>query len=124
MVQLLPNSYARVLEVGCAAGGFYDYLKQPCEVWGIEPNTEAAKAASLKMHRVLTGSSGSVASHLPDHYFDLVVEVQRFWNPGQDSSEIVHRKESAPNTARARVPDREIFRYRQHPYQRNQQGHE
>jgi 2-polyprenyl-3-methyl-5-hydroxy-6-metoxy-1,4-benzoquinol methylase len=73
MVRFLPASYRRVLEVGCAAGGFSAHLKSPCEVWGVEPNSAAAEAAALRMHKVLVGTYIAVAPELPERYFDLVV---------------------------------------------------
>jgi 2-polyprenyl-3-methyl-5-hydroxy-6-metoxy-1,4-benzoquinol methylase len=73
MTRFLPRSYRRVLEVGCGAGDFYDHLQQPCEVWGIEPNPEAAKAASIKLHRVLIGRYDQMADQLPDGYYDLII---------------------------------------------------
>ena len=73
MSKFLPDTHARVLEVGCGAGGFYDHLRQPCEVWGVEPNPQAAKAAALKMHRVLVGRYDLLADQLPDQYFDMIV---------------------------------------------------
>jgi 2-polyprenyl-3-methyl-5-hydroxy-6-metoxy-1,4-benzoquinol methylase len=73
MTRFLPDEYGRVLEVGCGSGGFYDHLRQPCEVWGVEPNPEAAKAAALKMHRILVGRYDLVADQLPDGYFDMIV---------------------------------------------------
>ena len=73
MADYLPDNYQHVLEVGCGAGGFYDHLRQPCEVWGVEPNPEAGTAAALKMHRVLIGRYDQLADQLPDGYFDMVI---------------------------------------------------
>jgi 2-polyprenyl-3-methyl-5-hydroxy-6-metoxy-1,4-benzoquinol methylase len=73
MRSFLPEEYERVLEVGCGAGGFSDHLKRPCEVWGIEPNPDAAAAARSKMDKVLIGTYEAVANQLPDKYFDLVI---------------------------------------------------
>jgi 2-polyprenyl-3-methyl-5-hydroxy-6-metoxy-1,4-benzoquinol methylase len=73
MSEFLPDNYQRVLEIGCAAGGFSDHLKQSSEVWGVEPNSAAAKIAQLKLHRVLIGTYSSVAEALPERYFDLVI---------------------------------------------------
>lgn len=73
MSGFLPATYARVLEVGCGGGGFYDHLRQPCEVWGVEPNPGAARAAALKLDRVLVGRYDGLTDQLPDHYFDLIV---------------------------------------------------
>ena len=47
--------------------------RQDSEIWGVEPNPEAAARASNKLDRVLTGTYDSVASELPDCYFDLVI---------------------------------------------------
>lgn len=73
MTKYLPQSYEHVLEVGCGTGGFFDHLRQPCEVWGVEPNPEAARVAGQKLHRVLTGRFDRIAHELPDGYFDMVV---------------------------------------------------
>jgi 2-polyprenyl-3-methyl-5-hydroxy-6-metoxy-1,4-benzoquinol methylase len=73
MARFLPSSYRRVLEIGCAAGSFSDHLSLPCEVWGVEPNAEAAQLAARKMHKVLVGTYDLVAAELPERYFDLVV---------------------------------------------------
>lgn len=73
MRSFLPKAYERVLEVGCGAGGFSNHLKKPCEVWGIEPNSDAAKIARSRMDRILVGTYDAVADQLPDKYFDLVV---------------------------------------------------
>lgn len=73
MRSFLPEKYEKVLEVGCGAGGFSDHLKKPCEVWGIEPNSDAAMIARSKMDRILVGTYDAVADQLPDGYFDLVV---------------------------------------------------
>jgi 2-polyprenyl-3-methyl-5-hydroxy-6-metoxy-1,4-benzoquinol methylase len=70
---LLPASYSKVLEIGCARGGFSGHLVLPCEYWGIEPNHTAAAAAGDRIARVLIGTYDEVASQLPDGYFDLVV---------------------------------------------------
>lgn len=73
VASLLPSSYSKVLEIGCASGGFSGHLVLPCEYWGIEPNPTAASAARDRLHRVLIGTYDEVASQLPDGYFDLVV---------------------------------------------------
>ena len=73
MASFLPADYARVLEVGCAAGGFSTHLTRPCEIWGIEPNGQAAELARSRLHKVLRGFYSDVAAELPDNYFDLVI---------------------------------------------------
>lgn len=73
MTRFLPPSYERVLEVGCASGGFAEHLRPGCEVWGVEPDARAAHAACRRLHRVLTGVYDAVAGDLPEGYFDLVI---------------------------------------------------
>jgi 2-polyprenyl-3-methyl-5-hydroxy-6-metoxy-1,4-benzoquinol methylase len=73
MARFLPESYHNVLEIGCAAGGFYSSLKQPCEVWGVEPNAEAAHVAALNLNKVIVGCFSDVIADIPDGYFDLVI---------------------------------------------------
>lgn len=73
VASLLPAAYSKVLEVGCASGGFSQHLALPCESWGIEPNPVAASAAKERIGRVLVGTYDEVASQLPDRHFDLVI---------------------------------------------------
>jgi 2-polyprenyl-3-methyl-5-hydroxy-6-metoxy-1,4-benzoquinol methylase len=70
---LLPEKYKKVLEIGCGEGNFINCLKQPDEVWGIEPNQYAAQIASKKMTKVMVGKYQDFLSDLPDDYFDLVI---------------------------------------------------
>lgn len=67
----LPDTYAKVLEIGCGEGGFRANLRS-CEYWGIEP-TAAAKVARGRLFRVFEGSYESTLDQLPDRYFDLVI---------------------------------------------------
>jgi 2-polyprenyl-3-methyl-5-hydroxy-6-metoxy-1,4-benzoquinol methylase len=73
VASMLPLTYSKVLEVGCATGRFAAHLKLPCETWGIEPNGLAAEAARNNLGRVFTGTYDDVEMHLPDRYFDLVI---------------------------------------------------
>jgi 2-polyprenyl-3-methyl-5-hydroxy-6-metoxy-1,4-benzoquinol methylase len=73
VASLLPSRYSKVLEVGCATGGFSGHLVSPCEYWGIEPNLTAASAAKQRINHVLTGTYEEVESQLPEGYFDLVI---------------------------------------------------
>lgn len=73
VASLLPGTYSKVLEIGCARGGFSAHLLSPCEYWGIEPNQQAAQAAGERLERVLVGTYDEVKSQLPNGYFDLVV---------------------------------------------------
>jgi 2-polyprenyl-3-methyl-5-hydroxy-6-metoxy-1,4-benzoquinol methylase len=73
LIKFLPNNYKRVLEVGCGTGGFRDTLKTDIEIWGVEPNAEAAKDAMERGYKVLVGFYEEVADQCPNHYFDLIV---------------------------------------------------
>jgi 2-polyprenyl-3-methyl-5-hydroxy-6-metoxy-1,4-benzoquinol methylase len=71
MRRFLPDHPARVLEVGCDEGDFGAGLS--AEVWGVEPQPEAAAIAASRLHRVLVGTYDAVRGALPDAYFDLIV---------------------------------------------------
>lgn len=71
MLDFLPAQPARVLEIGCDEGNFGALLK--AEVWGVEPQPEAAAIAAGRLHRVLTGTYDAVRDALPVDYFDVVV---------------------------------------------------
>ena len=73
MVIFLPDDYSRVLEIGCAAGGFRSSLKPNCEYWGIEIVETIAETASLKLDKILIGSYLEVFDQLPDSFFDLII---------------------------------------------------
>jgi 2-polyprenyl-3-methyl-5-hydroxy-6-metoxy-1,4-benzoquinol methylase len=73
LVKFLPNNYKRVLEVGCGTGGFRDTLKKDIEIWGIEPNKEAANEAMVRGYKVLVGFYEEVAEQCPNNYFDLII---------------------------------------------------
>lgn len=73
IVQFLPASYSKVLEIGCGEGYFAVNLKQDCEYWGVEPEGKAAAAARQRLHRVLEGTYQEAQAELPDHYFDLII---------------------------------------------------
>ena len=73
IIQLLPKKYNKVLEIGCGEGNFVNNMDGDIEIWGIEPNINAAKIASLKMNRVINGYYEDVYTELPSQYFDLVI---------------------------------------------------
>src|SRR6476469_5166074 len=73
-LRFIPSNFTRVLEVGCGGGGFSEkLLRNGAEVWGIEPNTAAARVAGTKLTKVFNATFEGAASDLPDNYFDLVV---------------------------------------------------
>jgi len=73
MAKLLPCEYNRVLEIGCAQGSFSENMNKAKEIWGVELNPESAAHAAKKLDRVLVGDYFSVATQLPNRYFDLVI---------------------------------------------------
>ena len=58
LVEMLDIQPARVLDIGCAAGGTGAYIKARfpgCKVWGIELNQEAAEKARERLDSVSVG---------------------------------------------------------------------
>jgi 2-polyprenyl-3-methyl-5-hydroxy-6-metoxy-1,4-benzoquinol methylase len=75
MLEFVPAQARTILDVGCASGAFGQVLKKAknMEVWGVEMNEEAARSASEKLDRVLTGDVARVMTSIPEEYFDCVV---------------------------------------------------
>jgi 2-polyprenyl-3-methyl-5-hydroxy-6-metoxy-1,4-benzoquinol methylase len=86
MVDFLPSTYSKVLEIGCNIGNFRQFLNKSCEYWGIEPFEESAKYCKTKMDKVLVGFYDKVANEIPDNYFDLIIandvieHMEQPWN--------------------------------------------
>ena len=70
---LVPKSAKRVLEIGCAAGGFRLNFPEQVEYWGVEPVRDAAEQARQKNMKVLCGTYDDVQAQIPDAYFDVIV---------------------------------------------------
>jgi 2-polyprenyl-3-methyl-5-hydroxy-6-metoxy-1,4-benzoquinol methylase len=73
IVEFIPESFTKVLEIGCGKGAFLRQMRNQCEYWGIEPDAEAAKIASKQLARVFVGKFSEVKNEIPDRYFDLVI---------------------------------------------------
>ncbi|HZV67177.1 MAG TPA: class I SAM-dependent methyltransferase [Telluria sp.] len=73
MLAYLPPTVRRVLDVGCNTGAFGQAIKKKigAEVWGIEPNPEAAAIASTHLDHVLV-SVFNEELPLPDNFFDAI----------------------------------------------------
>lgn len=73
MLQFVPATCKRVLDVGCSKGNFGKLLKQsrPIEVWGIEPVATAAAEAATKLDHVIEGMFTPEAD-LPMESFDAI----------------------------------------------------
>ena len=70
---MIPETAQKVLEIGCAAGGFRLNFPEQVEYWGVEPVSEAAEQARQKNIKVLCGTYDDVCGQLPTAYFDVVV---------------------------------------------------
>jgi len=75
LLPFVPPGVRRALDVGAARGGFGQALKaeRGCEVWGIEPNAEAAAAARAVLDQVLDCPVEQALERLPAAGFDLIV---------------------------------------------------
>ena len=73
VLKFFPKGAKRVLDVGCSSGNFGESVKvtQNCEVWGVEPDAESAKAASSRLDRAFAGFFGEEIG-LPEGYFDCI----------------------------------------------------
>ena len=70
---MIPEKSQKVLEIGCAAGGFRLNFPDQVEYWGVEPVREAAEQARQRNIKVLCGTYDEVSEQLPVAYFDVVV---------------------------------------------------
>jgi 2-polyprenyl-3-methyl-5-hydroxy-6-metoxy-1,4-benzoquinol methylase len=76
MVPFVPERCKLVLEVGCSSGAFGKLLKESrpeCEVWGIEPNAEAAQLASTRLDKAICGTFRAGIPELEGCSFDCIV---------------------------------------------------
>jgi 2-polyprenyl-3-methyl-5-hydroxy-6-metoxy-1,4-benzoquinol methylase len=74
MVEFIPESAQRVLDVGCSVGNFGELLKidRKIEVWGVEIDEKACSIASQKLDKVICGGFGDDLN-LPEKHFDCIV---------------------------------------------------
>lgn len=73
ILHFLPSDPGKVLEIGCADGGFSRVLPKYDEYWGVEPVPEVASKASEVLTKVYTGTFEEVYDELPDNYFDTII---------------------------------------------------
>jgi 2-polyprenyl-3-methyl-5-hydroxy-6-metoxy-1,4-benzoquinol methylase len=75
MLEFVPQTARRILEVGCAEGNFAKQLKErnQAELWGVELVEAAAAKARPKLDRVLVGSFDEVSEQLLPGYFDAII---------------------------------------------------
>lgn len=76
MLDFVPLSCQKILEVGCGDGSFASLLKKRdnVEVWGVEIHEQSANIAASRIDRVLCGDFENLMSELlPANYFDCIV---------------------------------------------------
>lgn len=74
MLSYVPQDAHRILEIGCGQGNFAaQLLKSTREVWGVEPNVEAAQIASQKLYKVFNQKIDDCIHEIPDNYFDAIL---------------------------------------------------
>jgi GT2 family glycosyltransferase/2-polyprenyl-3-methyl-5-hydroxy-6-metoxy-1,4-benzoquinol methylase len=75
ILELVPLTARKVLDVGCGAGGFSATLKarQPVEVHGVELVAQAAELARSHLDVVFNSTIEEALSKLPDSYYDCIV---------------------------------------------------
>jgi 2-polyprenyl-3-methyl-5-hydroxy-6-metoxy-1,4-benzoquinol methylase len=75
MLNYLPKTAKKILEVGCGNGCFAEVVKKSnnAEVWGIELMEAEAEIASKVLDKVLSGECEKHIDDLPDNYFMLFI---------------------------------------------------
>lgn len=75
VLELVPITARKVLDVGCGAGGFSANLKarQPVEVHGVELVPQAAEQARSHLDKVLNNTIEESLPKLPEDYYDCIV---------------------------------------------------
>jgi 2-polyprenyl-3-methyl-5-hydroxy-6-metoxy-1,4-benzoquinol methylase len=76
MLQFVPDSCLKILEVGCGDGSFAVQLlkREGTEIWGVEMHEESAKFAARRLHKVLIGEFEQfINREIPESYFDCII---------------------------------------------------
>lgn len=75
MLPFIPSHTKRMLDVGCAEGGFASLVltqRPGIEIWGIEPVEQAAQKAQACLTRVLCCGIETAIDQLPAGHFDCI----------------------------------------------------
>ena len=75
VVELVPNSGRKILDIGCGTGRLGEALKarQPAEVIGIELDEAAAAVARTRLDAVITSDAEQAVPDFPPASFDAIV---------------------------------------------------
>lgn len=77
MLPFLPATARKVLDVGCGGGGFgvsmKKFRKDITQIWGIEPNKEAASIAEGVYDKVICSTFDENVPELADQKFDAII---------------------------------------------------
>lgn len=74
MLPFIPKSAKRILEIGCGQANFSSQLiKDGVEIWGVEPDKNAADIASKTLFKVLVGPIDETINDIPNDYFDVII---------------------------------------------------
>jgi len=70
---VIPETYSKILEIGCGEGEFRSTITKANEYWGIEPDKGVAQQAVKNLDKVLVGYFDDCKNKLTEGYFDLIV---------------------------------------------------
>jgi 2-polyprenyl-3-methyl-5-hydroxy-6-metoxy-1,4-benzoquinol methylase len=76
MLSFIPEGASSLLDVGCSSGAFGKLIKDRrpgCEVWGIEPDPEAAKVAAQRLDKVINGVFQNDNPDICEQKFDAII---------------------------------------------------
>lgn len=75
MLEFVPLSAKKILDVGCGEGVFINQIKnrQEIEAWGVEINTDIADKAKPVFHKLYNAAIEDVIPQLPKNYFDCII---------------------------------------------------
>lgn len=108
MLQFIPVTATRILDVGCYSGAFGEFLKRSrqVEVWGVEPNAVAAEKAKAILDHVFN-QPFSTKIELPEAYFDVIVmnDVLEHMNDPWAALELAKQKLSKDGRIVVSIPN-------------------
>lgn len=111
MLEFIPKSALKILEIGCGEGSFSAQLKsENNETWGIEPNKKSWEIASQKLYKVINKTLENATEEIPDNYFDIIIMndvLEHMFYP-KDNLKLLHAKLNSKGKIVASIPN---FRY-------------